>query len=453
MRESSTPSFNEFDPDIIPYQREVIRLINRDFDYSLGTLEILLSGSVGSAKSILAAHVGILHCLQNKKARLLLGRKALPDLKDTIFQKILEHLEGTMIEKKHFWVNHQRASIKFINGSEIISRSWSDRKYKKMRSIELSAAIIEELTENDSKDKMAYDEIKMRVGRLPHVKQNFIIAPTNPDSPSHWAYDYWMVSKAKTRRVFYSVTTDNPFLPAHYISQLKEDLDPRMAQRMIYGKWIEMDKEVVYYEYDTDKNHRSTDYQVDGSQPIFITFDFNIGIGKPLSVALMQYVDDCFHIYGEVVVHGMRTLDAMDELADRGILAHKAGFVICGDATGRHRDTRNRHSDWDIIKRFLANVTPAVRFEMLVPHSNPKVRERHIKVNSYCHNAGGKRRLFTYKGAPVAAKGMRLTKLREGSAYQEDDRDEFQHITTAIGYAVCAVSAKLKRKRQGTLQL
>lgn len=453
MNGSSTPSFSEFDPDVIPWQRDAIDLVKNDFNYNLGTLELLLSGSVGSAKSLLAAHLGIFHCLAHRGARLMLGRKSLPDLKDTIFTKITEHLEGALIEGLHYKINYQRAAIKFFNGSEIISRSWIDNKFKKFRSLELSAVIIEELTENDIKYKPAYDEIKMRVGRLPHIKENWIISCTNPDAPSHWAYEYWMIADKETRAVIYSITTDNPFLPASYINQLKEDLDPRMAQRMIYGKWLEITKEVVYYEYDIEKNHRKYDYKISQRHPVIITFDFNIGVGKPLSVALMQFIDDVFHVFGEVVIHGMRTLDAMEELSDRGDLTHKAGYIICGDATGKHRDTRNRHSDWDIIKGYLANHSPAVRFNMLVPHSNPKVRARHIKVNSYCHNAEGKRRLFTYAGAPTAEKGLRLTRLRQGSSYQEDDSDEFQHITTAIGYAVCAASDQLKRKRQGTLQL
>ena len=126
----------------------------------------------------------------------MLGRLGLPDLKDTIFKKILEHLEGTKLignkpfkEGKHYTVRQDIASIKFFNGSEIISRSWSDNKFLKLRSLELSAAIFEELTENEEKHMPAYRETTMRVGRLPHIKENWIISCTNPDDPGHWVYD------------------------------------------------------------------------------------------------------------------------------------------------------------------------------------------------------------------------------------------------------------------------
>jgi len=343
IQTSSTPSFTDFDPDVIPYQREVLRTI-RDYNYEKGILEVLLSGSVGSAKSLLMAHIALYHVITNAGARLLLGRKALPDLKDTIFQKVLEHIEGSPLQSYIRSVNHTSPKIQFINGSEIITRSWADKKYKKMRSLELSAAIFEELTENNNDDAQAYTETKMRIGRLPHVKENFFISATNPDSPSHWVYKYFIEPKMSSRVVFYSVTTDNPFLPPQYIQQLKDELDPKLARRMIYGEWLEIASEVVYHAYDRDVNFRDKDYEVDTFYPVHIAWDFNIGDGKPLSCCLFQYIDGKFHIFDEVVVEGMRTLDSCEELATRGLLDYRTKYIINGDASGKHRDTRTLRS-------------------------------------------------------------------------------------------------------------
>jgi len=188
----STPSFSEFDPSIIPMQDALVDDITCRFDYSHELHEVLLSGSVGSSKSIVMAHIGVLHCLRFSKACLLLGRRSLPDLKSTIFTKILEHLEGSLVEGKDYNYQETTAYIQFRNGSEIISRSWADKRYKKFRSLELSAAIIEELSENNEEDRQAYEEIKMRIGRLPHIPEKWIIAATNADSPGHWIYKHWM---------------------------------------------------------------------------------------------------------------------------------------------------------------------------------------------------------------------------------------------------------------------
>ena len=136
MLDKSTPSLFEFNPDHIPFQRQVMNDITKGYDYSLGYHEILLSGSVGSAKSLLCAHIVLRHCLEHKNARVLIGRRSLPDVKDTIFQMIVEHLEGSgFTENKDYSINYSSAYIEFSNGSIIIGKSWADKKYKKFTHI------------------------------------------------------------------------------------------------------------------------------------------------------------------------------------------------------------------------------------------------------------------------------------------------------------------------------
>lgn len=457
---SSTPSISEFNPDVISYQREVIRYVKKEYDYSKGILEVLLSGSVGSAKSVLAAHIGCLHLLMFKGAHLLLGRRTLPDLKDTIFTTICEHLEGTngLEDGKHYFIKENTAKIIFCNGSRITSRAWGDKKFKKFRSLQLSAAIIEELTENDQNDMQAYVEISMRVGRLPHVPHSWILSCTNPDGPEHWAYDYFIKSKHPRRRVFYSRTDQNPFLPKSYIDGLKENLDPKMAQRMIYGRWVTISGETIYHQYNSERNFIEADYKVDIELPIWLSFDFNIALGKPLSSVLLQFDDrGAVHIFAEMVIEGLRTLENCDQLAKKGLLDYPVKYYITGDAAGRHKDTRNNRSDYDIIKSFMANYQQKrggfIDYEMKVPIANPPIKKRHNTVNAYCFNAKGDTRLFCYKSAKVADKGLRLTKLKKGSNYVEDDSYEYQHITTAIGYALVRYDRMKNEPKQRMIQL
>ena len=122
MIATSTPTIAQFDPTIISYQMDLIRDIRTKYDYSLGTHHVLLSGSIGSAKSTVMAHIILTHCLTNFGARFLIGRLSMPALSATLFNKLLEHIGYDYIEGKDFWVNQTTASIKFRNGSEIISR-------------------------------------------------------------------------------------------------------------------------------------------------------------------------------------------------------------------------------------------------------------------------------------------------------------------------------------------
>jgi len=337
-------------------------------------------------------------------------------------------------------VNETKASIKFANGSEIISTSWADRKAKKARSLQLSGIGFEEVTENDDKDKEAYFELRNRVNRLPHVPEQIIVAATNPDAPSHWAYKHWITSEQPNRHVYYSVTSDNPFLPSTYIRQLENDLDPKMAQRMLHGKWVEIAGEVVYYAYDRERNFRNYEYEVNPHIPIHFSYDFNIGEGKPMSVCFYQIVNDTFHFFDEVVIDGARTENTLEEAAAKGLFDLSASYYLHGDAAGKHRDTRSNRTDYDIIDSFMRMYKNKkgnhLSYSRQVPASNPPIRDRHNIVNAYCYNTHGQTRLFVYKKSKVLDEGLRLVKIRPGSQYIEDDTKHFQHITTAAGYGI-----------------
>lgn len=360
----------------------------------------------------------------------------MPSLKDTILKKIIEHI-GQDIPYDH---NKNRSIITFPNRSTIIPYSWADSNFKKVRSLDLSAAIIEELTENDEMD--FYTEILMRVGRLTHVQEKFVISMTNPDDPSHPAYKYFIEKQNPKRRVYYSKTLDNPFLPESYVSQLEANMDPKMARRMLYGEWLSIAQDVIYYGYSKEHNYKKEDYKVDLSQPVHFSFDFNIGVGKPLSVVFFQYVGSIFHIFDEIIIEGSRTEDAMEEAYGRKLLDYDTDYIINGDATGRHRDTRSKHSDWDIVRSFMDNCKNSrghyVRYKIDVPLSNPKIRDRHNIVNAQLHNAKGQRRVYVYEKCRVVDEGLRLTKLKSGAQFMEDDSKHYQHVTTAVGYGIVA---------------
>lgn len=445
----STPSLTEFDPTVIPFQYQVINDIRCNFDYDIGTHELLLSGSVGSSKTTLISHIAITHCLFNIGARFMLGRLSMPALRSTLFNKTLEHIGFDLKEGEDYWVNNTTGNIKFRNGSEIICRSWSDRKYFKVRSLELSGVGIDEIIENDGQD--FYNEIKMRVGRLPHIKENIIVSATNPGDPSSWQYKYFIQNISETRHVYYSLTEQNPFLPKKYIEQLKKDLDPLMARRMLFGEWIEIKGEVVYYAYDKERNFIDEDYHVNRFEPIWMAFDFNIGDGKPMSVCFFQYINDKFFFFDEIILSGMRTQDVLDEAWDRGLVNKTQRLLVAGDASGKHKDTRSLKSDYDIINKFLAN--QGVQYEMRVPQANPPIRTRHNTVNAYCQNSQGERRLFVYKKCKTLDEGLRLVKLKAGSSIVEDDSKQYQHVTTAAGYGVIAATKHANIKPNQTIIL
>ena len=338
----SGTTLTTFSPFAVPYQAKVTKLIRSEWDYSQGNLEILLSGSYGSAKSILMAHLAITHCLFYPKSVAMLARKAMPDLKATIFKEVIEHLDDeNLVEGKDYTVNVSGSpSIQFSNGSRIETISWADKKHKKGRSRKFSFLVFEELTENNEDDREAFMTLKARLRRLPHVKENVLIAATNPDAPSHWVYRYFFDDKKDTKFVFKSVTTDNPFLDKIYIEQLMRDLDPRAIQRYIYGEWIELQKDQVYYNYSQEHNFRK-DFDFKHGEDLLISHDFNIGLNKPMSATLSVKRNSIYHSFKALHVQGARTDDIMEEIAATGYLDKAGKIYIYGDASGKSNDTRS----------------------------------------------------------------------------------------------------------------
>ena len=440
------PLLTEFNPFVIPWQGRLIVDIRKRFNYTMGTHEVLLSGAVGSAKSSIMAHLIVTHCLMWSNARALVARRSLPDLKSTIWSEIIDHIEGCLKEGDDYKVNRAELKIVFKNGSIIMCKSFADGRIRKFRSLILSMAIIEELTEND--DGEFYKEIRMRVGRAIHIPEHLIVCATNPDAPDHWAYNHFMMSNSPMRHVYYSVTSDNPFLPASYIEGLKETLSEREARRMLYGEWIEITRDVIYYSYKNEINFRKIKYSFNQDYPLDLFFDFNIAVGKPMSAGCGQYIDGEFHIWKTFIIQGARTEDLLEDMDAYGLF-NQTFVRVFGDASGKNRDTRSIRSDYDIIEEFLRK---RCRCQMMVPRANPPIRKRHNLVNAACMNANGKASLFVYEEAEEADKGLRLTKLLKNARYVEDDSYEFQHITTAIGYWIVYLLDNKDRKSK-TIQL
>jgi hypothetical protein len=435
----------------IPWQKECLHDIRFVYDYSLGTHEVLLSGSVGSAKSLFLAHLAVTHCLMFPGACCGVFRMSMPDIRDTIFLDIVNHLGcDELKEGSDYSIDKTRCQIHFRNGSSIITRSFSDKKYTKVRSLRLSMAIFEEWVEFRSGDERAFREVQKRVGRIPHVKEKLIIGATNPDDPSHWLHTYFQESTMETRHVYYSLTFDNPFLDKTYVEGIIKNSTERDVLRMIFGRWLPINEDMPYYGYNSDINLRRYSYEIDHNAPIWLCWDFNIGEGKPMSAAAFQCINGVYHIFAEWVVQGMRTLDSCEEIGDHGILEIPTQFYIAGDAAGNSRDTRGTKTDFDIILKFMENFRTrdnrSLRVEKKVPRANPMVRDRHNKLNALFRNGYGEVKLFVYETAKTVDKAFRLTKLKVGSTYQENDSDPWQHIGTAVGYGILQCEKLIKHE-------
>jgi len=456
IQQSDIPLVTEFDPNDVPWQMKAIDDI-LTYDYSLGVHQVLFSGAVGSAKTLLMAHLIVKHCLENPNAWVGIGRLTMKDLKDTLLYVVLEHIgyEGVLVDYSH---HKTRSELTFCNGARISCFSWGDKKYKKFRSYPFTMFAIEELSENDTPD--AYEAIIMRLGRSRRIKQKLLIMATNPDDPEHWIYEK-IIAKADndpTIHIYYSITADNKFLDPAYLDFLERNLDPLMAQRMLYGQWVSIGGGAIYYQYHSGNQVKGKSYKIKTNHPIRICWDFNIGEGKPLSAIAMQWNRYAFHWFKEFVISSARTPEVLTEIGESGLLDYPVEYIIHGDASGNNRDTRNPRSDYDLINDFLRDYrTPKkkqISYSFEVPGANPALKTRHNLMNAQMKNMKGQISFLVYvDDCPTFHKGLRLVKLKPGSHYLEDDSKYYQHVTTAGGYGVVACIMSEDDKPQGMVEL
>ena len=209
--------------------------------------EVLYSGAYGAAKSVALCVKTLLHA-QVPGNRVMLGRKTLVSLKKSTLTTLLEGdssmpavLPARYPSGEPVYDYRRTEGTIYIHGGGRIELMGLDEP-EKLGSMAFGAAGIDEVTELTLEE---YRKVSSRVrlpvygGRTDLVSQ--VYGATNPDSPTHWAYEHWFGPDVdRTQR--HAITTrsfDNPFLPERYRSWLN-GLTGQQRDRYVEGKWIAM---------------------------------------------------------------------------------------------------------------------------------------------------------------------------------------------------------------------
>jgi len=109
--------------------------------------------------------------------------------------------------------------------------------------------------------------------------------------------------------------------------------------------------------------------------------------------------------------------------------------LIYGDPAGRAGEKHGHASDYTDIEGVLkAN---GWTFDRRVKKKHPSIKDRQNAVRTKIKTADGKTSLFVNPvTAPWSHEGLQTVQLQEGSTFQEDQKNDYQHITTAIGYCI-----------------
>lgn len=249
-----------------------------------------------------------------------------------------------------------------------------------------------------------------------------------PDGLNHY-YDMWK----------YATESDDPewrgyhwksseILPPDVIASAKRVMSPKQFQQEFEASF-ETATGRIYEDY-SKANH--TNEVIQPHEQLCWMHDQNY---TPLSSAIGVVRDRALYLLDEIVLISAVSRQSAVEFVDR-YKGHKNKHVlIYGDPAGKAGEKHGHASDYTEIEAVLKKA--GWRYTRKVALAAPAIKDRQNSVRAMIMTADGKRRLFVNKAkAKMCDKGLATVQLQKGSTFQEDQKNDSQHITTAIGYCI-----------------
>lgn len=251
------------------------------------TIHVLYGGSAGSGKSYLACIWLLINCLQYPGTRYLMGRARLNNIKKTTLKTFFDICK--IFKFKQFTYNQQNNTIFFDNGSEIILFDLynypSDPDYDRLGSLEITGAIIDELSE------ISYKGFQVLTSRIRYKLNEFNLTPklfccSNPYQG--WTKNYFYIpfrenKETNSVKFIQALPTDNPYLPKSYIETLETTLDNALKQRLLFGNWDFDSSDYDLFEYEKLQQSFYNDFIENSNDKMYITADIgDLGSDKTI---------------------------------------------------------------------------------------------------------------------------------------------------------------------------
>ena len=248
-----------------------------------------------------------------------------------------------------------------------------------------------------------------------------------PDGLNHY---YKMCEKAKNG-------LSDEFEVFHWMT---EEIFPEMAAK---AKRVMSDKQynqefAASFEtaggriYDDYGKHNKTDETIQPHEQLMWMHDQNY---TPLSSSIGVRRGNDLYLLDEIVLISAISKQSAMEFCDKYKDHKNKKVLIYGDPAGRAGEKHGHASDYTDIEGVLkAN---GWTFDRRVKKKHPYIKDRQNAVRTKIKTADGKTSLFVNPvTAPWSHEGLQTVQLQEGSTFQEDQKNDYQHITTAIGYCI-----------------
>jgi hypothetical protein len=249
-----------------------------------------------------------------------------------------------------------------------------------------------------------------------------------PDGLNHY---YDLCQQAETGadpnfRVFHWKSAE--ILPDDVIRDMKRAMSAKQF-RQEFEASFETASGRIYEDYG---KHNITDAVIEPHEQLLWMHDQNF---TPLSSAIGVRRGDAIYLLDEIVLTSAVSRQSALEFVERYKDHKNKHVLIYGDAAGQAGEKHGHKSDYTEIEGVLrANGWTYTR---KIRPANPAIKDRHNAVRAKILNAAGETSLFVNPNtAKWCHKGLATVQVKEGSTFQEDQTNQYQHITTAIGYMI-----------------
>ena len=218
-------------------------------------------------------------------------------------------------------------------------------------------------------------------------------------------------------------------LPPDVIEAAKRTMSEKQY-RQEYEASFETASGRIYEEY-SKANH--TDAVIMPHEQLHWAHDQNF---TPLSssIGVIRGEQDLY-LLDEIVLTSAVSRQSAQEFVEKYKDHQNRHVMIYGDPAGRTGEKHGHASDYDEIEQVLR--TNNWQFTRRVARKHPAIKDRQNAVRAKILNAAGEVSLYVNPvTAPWCHEGLSTVQLQEGSTFQEDQRNPYQHITTAIGYQI-----------------
>ena len=249
-----------------------------------------------------------------------------------------------------------------------------------------------------------------------------------PDGFNHY---YDLVKYAETANdpeweVFHWKSAE--ILPSDVIEAAKRQMSAKQY-RQEYEAAFENASGRIYEDYGT-ANHTSATIQQ--HEALHWSHDQNF---TPLSSCISVVRENALYLLDEIVLTSAISRQSALEFVEKFKHHLNKTVYLYGDPAGRAGEKHGHKSDYNEIEDVLKSNGWTVTRR--VAKAAPAIKDRQNAVRAKIKNAAGGVSLFVN---PITAKwcdkGLSTVQVLEGSTYQEDQKNQYQHITTAIGYQV-----------------